>query len=78
MQVQNERGLSTCECCNCKISHSYYLEDAIEFTQEVGFPIVIKPDIGVGANDTHKINNLQELKQCFMTPFETTMIMEEL
>lgn len=53
------------------------LEDAIEFTQEVGFPIVIKPDIGVGANDTHKINNLQELKQCFMTPFETTMIMEE-
>lgn len=31
------------------------------FAKEVGFPIVAKPDIGVGANQTYKITNAQEL-----------------
>jgi hypothetical protein len=31
------------------------------FVEEVGYPVVIKPDIGVGANNTHKIHNNQEL-----------------
>jgi hypothetical protein len=31
------------------------------FVDEVGYPVVIKPDIGVGASNTHKIHNNQEL-----------------
>jgi biotin carboxylase len=29
---------------------------------EVGYPIIIKPDTGIGAQDTHKIRNLEELQ----------------
>lgn len=53
------------------------LEDARDFIKEVDFPIVIKPDVGVGANDTYKITNDDELKIAFAKPFSETMIMEE-
>lgn len=37
-------------------------KDALEFIKSSGFPVCIKPDIGVGAADTHKINTLEELE----------------
>ena len=53
------------------------LKDAQAFTELVGYPIVIKPDIGVGASDTHKIKNEEELRTAFTHGFKEAMIMEE-
>lgn len=38
-----------------------YLEEALEFARQAGYPIIIKPDHGVGASDTHKLSNEEEL-----------------
>ncbi|MCD8326735.1 MAG: ATP-grasp domain-containing protein [Lachnospiraceae bacterium] len=49
----------------------YYLvkdmEGAKEFISEVGYPIIAKPDNGVGASHTYKISNEDELKYFFDT-----------
>ncbi len=37
------------------------------FAQVVGYPIIGKPDIGVGAGGTHKIHNVDELTEFFNT-----------
>lgn len=41
------------------------LAEAQAFIAQVGYPVVIKPDIGVGAANTWKIENQQELLQLF-------------
>lgn len=41
------------------------LEDALQFGKEVGFPLIMKPDIGVGAAGARKINNEAELTQFY-------------
>ena len=45
----------------------YHLVDDFEgcrkFIDEVGYPVVVKPDNGVGASDTHKLSNDQELQR---------------
>jgi len=38
------------------------LDEAIEFANKTGYPFIMKPDIGVGASNTSKINNEEELK----------------
>jgi len=38
------------------------LEEALKFCDEVGYPVIAKPDIGVGANGTLKIENDEHLK----------------
>ena len=38
---------------------------AKKFIEKVGYPVVTKPDNGVGASDTHKIKNEDELKAFF-------------
>ena len=38
---------------------------AKKFVEKVGYPVVAKPDNGVGASDTHKIKNEDELKAFF-------------
>lgn len=53
------------------------LENATKFVKEVGFPIVIKPNVGVGANDTFKIKSQKDLIKAFQVPFTHEMIMEE-
>jgi len=37
-------------------------KEAVDFCEKIGFPVVVKPDIGVGAVSTYKINNLEELE----------------
>ena len=37
-------------------------EDCLAFIQEVGYPVVVKPDNGVGASDTHKLSSDGELE----------------
>ena len=54
------------------------LEDALEFVKEVGYPVVAKPDNGVGASHTFKISNDEELKTFFQEKWESIpYIMEE-
>lgn len=37
------------------------------FADKVGFPIIAKPDVGVGAGGTHKIHDKHELEEFFRT-----------
>ena len=48
-----------------------------KFIDEVGYPVIVKPDNGVGANDTHKISTDEELKNFFSYKLPLTYIMEE-
>lgn len=41
------------------------LENALKFIEEVGYPVVAKPDNGVGASHTFKIENEKQLKEFF-------------
>lgn len=40
-------------------------ERAKHFSEEAGFPLFCKPDVGVGAADSHKIENIDELWHFF-------------
>ncbi|MBD5161665.1 MAG: ATP-grasp domain-containing protein [Oscillibacter sp.] len=59
----------------------YHLVDGLtgcmDFIKEVGWPVVVKPDNGVGASDTHKLSNEEELKNFLETKYDVTYIMEE-
>ena len=59
----------------------YHLVDTLEngqkFISEVGYPVVVKPDNGVGAAATYKINNDQELVDFYNKDHITQYIMEE-
>lgn len=48
-----------------------------KFIEGVGYPVIVKPDNGVGANDTHKISNDDELERFFETKLPVSYIMEE-
>ena len=48
-----------------------------KFIEGVGYPVIVKPDNGVGANDTHKISNEDDLKRFFETKLPVSYIMEE-
>ena len=54
------------------------LEDCRAFIQEVGYPVVAKPDNGVGASDTHALKNEDDLVR-FLSERDQTIsyIMEE-
>ena len=41
------------------------LENCLAFTAQVGYPVVVKPDNGVGASHTYKIENDQQLEEFF-------------
>jgi biotin carboxylase len=45
--------------------------------KEIGYPVVAKPDIGVGAAKTYKIHNLQELERFFTEKPKVDYIIEE-
>ncbi len=60
----------------------YHLVDNYEnckkFIYEVGYPVVTKPDNGVGASHTFKLSNDDDLKEFFNTKWDdVTYIMEE-
>lgn len=53
------------------------LKTAKQFVKEVGFPIVAKPDTGVGAADTYKIKTQAELDHLFKEKPNVDYIFEE-
>lgn len=65
-------GIKTARYCLVKT-----LKGCEKFIETVGYPVIAKPDNGVGANDTYKIKNEQELNSFFETKPEVPYIMEE-
>ena len=55
------------------------LEGCLTFTKEAGYPVVVKPDNGVGASHTYKLSSDEELRQWFDRDCEpgVSYIMEE-
>ena len=48
-----------------------------KFIAQVGYPVIVKPDNGVGAADTHKISSDKELEEFFGYKMPVSYIMEE-
>ena len=60
----------------------YHLVDNYEgckaFIDEVGYPVITKPDNGVGASDTHKLKSDEDLAAFFQNKWDgVEYIMEE-
>lgn len=52
-------------------------EAASAFVKKVGYPVFVKPNIGVGANDSYRINGENEFDRFFSRELPETYIMEE-
>ena len=53
------------------------LDEGLQFIEKVGYPVVVKPDNGVGAAKTYKISNQDELENFYQEEHVTQYIMEE-
>lgn len=51
--------------------------DAVEFAHSVGYPVVVKPDNGVGASHTYKLHSDEEVAYFIATKDDNIYIMEE-
>lgn len=71
-EVFNQAGLNT---ARGKVVAN--LAEAEAFIAEVAYPVVVKPDNGVGAADTYKIENHDQLVDFFNKKLDLDYIMEE-
>ena len=53
------------------------IKDAKAFLKKVGYPVIVKPDIGVGANDTYRLDTDAELEWFFKEKPPVPYVMEE-
>ena len=53
-------------------------DDAVAFANEVGYPVVVKPDNGVGASHTYRLRSDDEVRFFIDTKDDNIYIMEEL
>ena len=53
------------------------LEDALEFAHTVGYPVVVKPDSGVGACNTYKLQSDEDVQWFINNKDDAVYIMEE-
>ena len=53
------------------------LESALKFAGKVGYPVVVKPDIGVGASSTWKLEDEKMLKKFFKNLPDVPYVMEK-
>lgn len=52
-------------------------EAAEEFLKTVGYPVIVKPEVGVGANDTHKLKGPEDLDAFYANLPSVPYVMEE-
>ena len=71
-QVFKKAGVSV---ARGRVVHT--LADARRLISEIGYPVVAKPDIGVGAAKTYKIENATQLDDFFATKSDLSYILEE-
>ena len=53
------------------------IKEAKAFLKKVGYPVIVKPDIGVGANDTYRLEKDSELEWFFKEKLSVPYVMEE-
>ncbi len=53
------------------------LEEGLKFAQEVGYPVFVKPDGGMGAEDSYKLSDEKEMKLFYENKINVPYIMEE-
>ena len=53
------------------------LDAGLEFVSRVGYPVIVKPDNGVGAAATYKLKDERELRAFYADPPHVQYIMEE-
>ena len=53
------------------------LEEGLKFVEQVGYPVVVKPDNGVGASATYKLKTEEDLRKFYADPPQVQYIMEE-
>ncbi len=53
------------------------IKEAKAFLKKVGYPVIVKPDIGVGANDTYRLDSDAELEWFFKEKPPVPYVMEE-
>jgi len=53
------------------------LEAALDFMKEIDYPVIVKPDIGVGAADTYKISNEEGMRAFFASKIDVPYVCEE-
>ena len=53
------------------------LEEGMAFAKEVGFPVFVKPDGGMGAEDSYKLSNEEDMKYFYENKLPVSYIMEE-
>ena len=63
------------KACRYHLVHDY--EGCVNFLNEVGYPVVVKPDNGVGAAATYKLKSLDEFNFFYATKPDVQYIMEE-
>ena len=52
-------------------------DETLQFISQVGYPVIVKPDTGVGASNTYRINNEEDLVKFFAHRSHHPYIMEE-
>ena len=52
-------------------------EDLKYIEEEIGFPVVVKPNVGVGAQATYRLENKEDLVNFYKKGFQVPYIMEE-
>ncbi len=71
-QVFRDAGIPVARGQVCRM-----LVDALAFAEEIGYPVVAKPDIGVGAAATYPIHNRRELEALYNDKPPQDYILEE-
>ena len=65
-------GVPTARCHKIKTRKA-----AEKFLKEVGYPVIVKPDIGVGASDTYRLDNEEQFNNFFSDLPAVPYVMEE-
>ncbi len=60
-----------------RLAHIPTIKEAKTFVEKVGYPVIVKPDIGVGANDTYRLDTDAELDWFFREKPPVPYVMEE-
>lgn len=56
----------------------YDKQEALDFAHMVGYPVVVKPDNGVGANATYRLSNDEDFENFYSSKGDVVYIMEEM
>ena len=68
-------GLAGAKYARYALSDNY--EEVIKLIEEVGYPIFVKPNIGVGASGTRRIKNIEDLQRFYAEKDNNQYIFEQ-